>query len=72
MKVKEIVEILPSMARVTVSNRRKELLRMDVTKLFKVANQTHSVYREEMEMEVAMLEAVCLNPLWFVIRVDAE
>lgn len=74
MKVKEIVEILPSTARVSVcsTSRYKELLKMDVTKLFNEANQTHSVYREELEMEVGMLEAVCLNPLWFVVRVDAE
>lgn len=74
MKVKEIVEILPSMARVSVCSgkERKELLRRNVMDLFGEMKQVHSVYRDEFEMEVGMLEAVCLHPLWFVIRVDAE
>lgn len=72
MKVKELVAILPASARVSViiGKKQKELLRQNVTDLFNESRQTHSIYRDELNMEVAMLETVALKPLWFVIRAE--
>lgn len=74
MKVKELVSVLPSTARVSVmaGKRHKELLRRNVMELFEEAKQTNSFYRSKLNMEVAMLETAALKPLWFIVRVEED
>lgn len=71
MKVKEIVEVLPSSAKVSVctGKKTKELLRRNVMELFEEAQQTHSIFREELNMDVEMVETISLKPLWYVVHV---